>query len=233
VDRDAAERRLVRATRAYTVVRAFQTGVAALDGRADIVIKVDADVSVDPDYFDASSRPSTPTRSSASRAVVLRADAGRVAQRHVTGDPRVGASRAYRLACWNDVSPPRGAPRLGRHRRDEGDAARLGARATFTDLPFRHHRREGEREGARLHAWKTTGDAAHYLGYRPEYLVLRSLNSARRDPAAVAMMAGYVSAAVRRKPRHRRRRGRRVRPRAAVAAPAPAAHARTLGRRTA
>jgi biofilm PGA synthesis N-glycosyltransferase PgaC len=189
------------ATRAYTVVRAFQTGVAALDGRADIVIKVDADVSVDPDYFErlVAAFDADPKLGIASGSCYEQTQ-GEWRQRHVTGDHVWGASRAYRFACWNDVSPLE--ERLGWDGIDEMKATLRGWRTrTFTDLPFRHHRREGEREGARLHAWKTTGDAAHYLGYRPEYLVLRSLNSARRDPAAVAMMAGYISAAVRRKPR--------------------------------
>jgi len=64
-----------------------------------------------------------------------------------------------------------------------------GWRTRTSRLPFRHHRREGEREGARLHAWKTTGDTAHLSRLpagvpRPAFL-----NSRARDPAAVAMMA--------------------------------------------
>jgi hypothetical protein len=39
------------------------------------------------------------------------------------------------------------------------------------------------------------------MGYRPGYLVVRTLFRARRDPAALAMLWGYAAAAVRREPR--------------------------------
>jgi hypothetical protein len=41
------------------------------------------------------------------------------------------------------------------------------------------------------------------MGYRPSYLLLRSLFRARRDPTALAMIWGYASAALRREPRYR------------------------------
>jgi glycosyltransferase involved in cell wall biosynthesis len=188
-------------TRAYAVVRAFQAGVQALGRRTQIVIKVDADVSVDADYFErlVAAFQADPKLGIASGTCYERTT-GEWRQRHVTGDHVWGASRAYRLACWDEVSPLE--ERLGWDGIDEMKATLRGWRTrTLTHLPFYHHRREGEREGARLHTWKTTGDAAYYLGYRPQYLVLRSLNHARRNPAAVAMMAGYLSAALRREPR--------------------------------
>jgi biofilm PGA synthesis N-glycosyltransferase PgaC len=188
-------------TRAYAVVRAIHAGVAAIARRAEVLIKIDADISVDDDYFErlVAAFEADPKLGIASGTCYERSQ-GEWRQRHVTGDHVWGASRAYRLVCWDDVSPLEA--RLGWDGIDEMKATLRGWRTrTLTDLPFRHHRREGEREGARLHRWKVAGDAAHYLGYRPPYLVLRSLNHARRDPSAVAMMAGYVSAAVRRRPR--------------------------------
>ncbi len=65
----------------------------------------------------------------------------------------------------------------------------------LTDLPFKHHRVEGQRDGSRRRARIAQGRAAHYIGYRPSYLVLRSLHHARREPAALAMMWGYADAA--------------------------------------
>ena len=50
-------------------------------------------------------------------------------------------------------------------------------------------------------ARRNQGLAAHYLGYRPWYLVLRSLWNARRELSALAMIAGYADAVVRRTPR--------------------------------
>jgi hypothetical protein len=45
------------------------------------------------------------------------------------------------------------------------------------------------------------GRAAHFTGYRPSYLVLRSLFKARKELAALALIGGYTAAAVRREPR--------------------------------
>ncbi len=58
------------------------------------------------------------------------------------------------------------------------------------DLPFRHHRLEGERDGSRATAWATAGQGSYYMGYRSWYLVLRALHHARTEPAALAMITG-------------------------------------------
>jgi hypothetical protein len=39
------------------------------------------------------------------------------------------------------------------------------------------------------------------MGYRPYYLVLRALHHARREPAALGLVWGYASSALRRSPR--------------------------------
>lgn len=72
---------------------------------------------------------------------------------------------------------------------------------TIVDLPFRHHRPEGGRERGRLSAKALQGRTSWYMGYRPSYLLLRAAYRARSDPAAVAMLWGYASAAVTRMPR--------------------------------
>jgi hypothetical protein len=74
--------------------------------------------------------------------------------------------------------------------------AELGGWRTRTlgELTFRHHRGEGERDGRPWRAWDARGRAAHYMGYRPSYLLLRSLHHARREPSALAMVWGFTSA---------------------------------------
>jgi glycosyltransferase involved in cell wall biosynthesis len=182
------------------IVRAFQAGVASLDNPCDIVVKVDADISLDPGYFDELLRrfAANPKLGIASgRCLELQEDEWR--PRHVTGDHVWGACRAYRAACLQEVSPLE--ERMGWDGIDAFKAKAHGWQtATFTDLAFRHHRREGAREG-RWEAWIAGGRAAHYMGYRPTFLVLRSLHRVREDPAAVGMIAGWAKAAVRREPR--------------------------------
>ncbi len=72
---------------------------------------------------------------------------------------------------------------------------------TFVDLPFRHHRPEGHRDGGSFRARAAQGRAAHYLGYRSWYLVLRAVRHIPRDPGAAGLVWGYGAAAVAREQR--------------------------------
>jgi hypothetical protein len=112
-----------------------------------------------------------------------------------------GATRAYRRECLEAVAPLE--EHMGWDGIDELKARMRGwTTRTLLDLPFQHHRREGERDGARgLRGWSARGRAAHYMGYRAWFLGLRSLYHARRDPAALAMIWGFSSAGLRRAPR--------------------------------
>ena len=128
-----------------------------------------------------------------------RARGGEWRQRHVTGIDRLGrvaratGARASRRSCRSSSGWAGTASTSSGRTRGAGGRAHSG-------LPFRHHRREGERDGARHRARLAQGHAARYLGYRPWYLVLRAVWQARREPAALAMIWGYTQAAVNREP---------------------------------
>ena len=76
-----------------------------------------------------------------------------------------------------------------------------GARGRFEDLPFRHHRREGERDGA------PGGRDGTRVMPRTTWATGPGISSCARsstrgsEPAALAMIAGYATAARRREPR--------------------------------
>jgi len=111
-----------------------------------------------------------------------------------------GPARAYRSTCLPDVLPLE--ERMGWDAIDEFKANVRGWRTrTVHEIQYRHHRREGERDGARIRFWTTEGNAAFFMGYRPSYLFFRSLFRATREPAALAMLSGYASAAIRREKR--------------------------------
>jgi hypothetical protein len=111
-----------------------------------------------------------------------------------------GASRAYRWECLDSVMGL--APQVGWDGIDEIKTQLAGYRTgTIVDLPFLHHRPEGMRESARVQAHILSGGAAWYMGYRPTYLVLRSLYRARSDRAALGLIWGYVRGALTRAPR--------------------------------
>lgn len=189
-------------TRGAPVARAFQTGLRALRAPADVVVKLDADLSFDADYFAVllAAFEADPSLGMASGSCYeLQAD-GRWEQRQVTGASVWGASRAYRWACLHDVLPLEEF--MCWDGIDQIKANMHGwATRTLTDLPFRHHRREGERDGSRKRAWQAQGHAAHYMGYRWWYLLFRALHHARSEPVALAMLPAYATDVVRRAPR--------------------------------
>jgi glycosyltransferase involved in cell wall biosynthesis len=183
------------------IVRAFHRGLAALDELPDVVVKLDADTSVGPDYFErlVSAFADDPSLGIAS-GTCYEFDGREWREQHMTGDHVWGASRAYRRECLADVLPLE--ERMGWDGIDALKAHLRGWKTrTLRDLPFRHHRLEGERDGARRTAYAAQGRAAHFMGYRFSYLVLRALHNARREPAAVSMIAGYVGAALTRERR--------------------------------
>lgn len=182
------------------IVRAFELGFDGLDDDPDVVVKLDADTSFEPDYFqrllgEFAADASLGMASGTCHELVD----GAWRERHVTGTTVWGASRAYRRQCLLEVLPLE--RRMGWDGVDEFRAnARGWTTRTFKDLPFRHHRREGERDGAPYRARLAQGRAARFLGYRLWYLALRALWNARREPAALAMIWGYVQAALAREP---------------------------------
>lgn len=187
--------------RGAPITRAFHAGVDSLESLPEVVVKLDADVSGEPDHFERllAAFESDARLGIASGSCWERLS-GEWRQRHVTGDHVWGACRAYRRECLAAVGPLE--ERMGWDAVDELKANALGWRTrTLLDLPFRHHRREGERDRSSRHAWATAGRTCHYLGYRPWYLALRALHNARSDPWALALMAGYARAALAGDPR--------------------------------
>jgi biofilm PGA synthesis N-glycosyltransferase PgaC len=182
------------------IARAFEEGLETLGNLPDLVVKLDADTSFGPEYFQ---RLLAEFAADASLGMASGSchelQNGEWRERHVTGTTVWGASRAYRRECLKDVLPLE--HRMGWDGVDEFRAnARGWTTKTFKDLPFRHHRREGERDGARHRARLAQGHAARFLGYRFWYLTLRALWHAPREPAALAMIAGFVGATLRREP---------------------------------
>ena len=189
------------AERGAPIVRSLHAAIEELSADPpDFVVNVDADISFEPDYFARllDRFDADPSLGIASGSAFELQD-GDWRQRHVTGSTVWGASRAFRWACLQEILPFE--ERVAWDGIDEFKANARGWRTlAFEDLPFKHHRREGERDGA-WRARRNQGHAAYYVGYRPWYLVLRSLFNARREPAALGMIAGYAAAVVRREPR--------------------------------
>jgi glycosyltransferase involved in cell wall biosynthesis len=187
--------------RGAPVVRALHAGLAALGDRFDVVAKVDADVSLEPHYFERLLRAfeAEPKLGLASGGCLELVD-GAWCERRVTGTHVWGAARAYRRACLDDVLPL--DERMGWDGLDQIRATARGWQVgRVGGLAFRHHRREGARDGSRRRVWAAQGSAAYYMDYRVSYVLLRTLHRARREPAALALLGAYVAAALRRERR--------------------------------
>lgn len=187
--------------RGEPVVRAFHAGVDALSERVDVVVKLDADVTFDPDFFEQVMDAFEQDQSLGITGGVCyekRGD-GSWAAVHVTRDHVRGATRAYRWQCLQDVLPLE--PRIGWDGVDELKAQVRGWRTgTLPGVRFYHHRALAAREPT-WEMWAIQGDMAHFMGYRPTYVMARALYRAVRCPSAIAMLWGYAAAVRARGPR--------------------------------
>lgn len=188
-------------TRGAPIADAFEVGLARLRDSHDVVARVDADVSMASDFFarllvEFERDPSLGV-ASGSR---LEHEHGEWRRRFVTGGAVEAQCRAYRFSSLVDLVP------FDRHRGWDGVdvvRAQLSGWRTLVvrDLLFRHHRAIGARDGSRLTAWIGEGIASYSMGYRPLYLLARSLYRMSSETAAVGLLLGYVVAFVRREPR--------------------------------
>jgi hypothetical protein len=184
-------------------VRAFHAGLRELEATPSVIVKLDADTSMEPDHFERllAAFAAEPRLGIASGTCLEQRD-GRwepvaVAPGHVRG-----AARAYRRECLEEVLPLE--ERVGWDGIDGFKATVRGwTTRMLPELSFYHHRPVGIRDGAPAARWQAQGEAAYYMGYRFSYLLLRSLYRARREPWALAMSTSYLAAAFRREPRCR------------------------------
>lgn len=172
----------------------FEEGLRAVPRPVELVTKLDADVTLPPHYFEqllaAFQADPQLGMASGTRCELL---AGRWRPRPLTRSTIAGQCRTYRLACWKAIQPLE--PHMGWDGIDEARAALAGWHVhPVPGLFFRHHRPRGRRDGSAWRARAAEGSAAHYMGYRPSYMLLRALWHARREPSALAMLWGWGSA---------------------------------------
>jgi poly-beta-1,6-N-acetyl-D-glucosamine synthase len=188
-------------TRGAPVARAFTAGVEALEAEPAVVVKLDADVSFDPDYFERLvGEFERDERLGIAGGVCFELLDGVWQPTYVTEGRVRGASRAYRWACLQDVLPLEERPWWDGIDGMKANALGWSTR-TVHDLGFKHHRQLGRRDAALRRTRFDHGKSAYYVGYRPLYIVLASIYRAWKQPAALAMIAGYFSAALHREPR--------------------------------
>jgi glycosyltransferase involved in cell wall biosynthesis len=191
----------VGTVRGGPVIRAFNAGLGTLGELPDVVVKLDADVSFEPDHFERllGEFAADPALGIASGSC-WELENGAWKERFTTRAAPRGAVRAYRRECLEAVSPLE--ERMGWDGIDELKANLRGwSTRVLPGVAFRHHRRVGERDASRRAAWEAEGELAHFMGYRPGYLLVRACFRALREPSALAMVWAYAGAALRRERR--------------------------------
>lgn len=185
--------------RAY--IRVVHEGLSAIAGTPDVIVKLDADVSFRPDFFQKilEAFAEDPCLGITSGSC-WEHDGTRWRQRPIEGAHVWGPTRAYRWPECAMVFPLDES--LGYAAVDETKAMLAGWRTgTQHDLRFHHHRPEGLAERSRTNAWRLEGEAAYYLGYRPSYLLARAGYRMLGDRHAFGMVLGYWTARAKREPR--------------------------------
>jgi biofilm PGA synthesis N-glycosyltransferase PgaC len=202
LERPAADREesLADGRRKARDLDGFLLAAVPLRDRVDVIVKVDADVSFAPDFFEELiGRFAADDLLAIASGTCYEQDEGEWVRRTKAESTVWGATRAYRSEALADLMALE--PCMGWDGLDEISVQLRGLRTqTFVELPFRHHRPEGGRELSSLHQGEALGRAAWYMGYRPSYLALRAVYRARREPAAIGMLWGYFRSAARRVP---------------------------------
>ncbi len=190
--------RVVRAEResGRSAGSATSTGFNALLPQAgaldpDLVVKLDGDVSFDPDYFERilEAMEADPRLGIAGgRALEPHPDGSwglvRIPSYHVHG-----ATKVYRSACLDDIGPL--VPGPGWDTVDIIRARLAGWRTrSLPEVRFRHLRVTGTASG-RLDNLRVKGLAAYRIGYLPLFALLRAVRNMVRRPYVIGGIAFF------------------------------------------
>ncbi|GAB4114339.1 MAG: hypothetical protein Kow001_15680 [Acidobacteriota bacterium] len=179
------------------MVEAFNDGLARVTADWQFLVKLDGDLSFEPDYFEACLEEFRKDPAlGIGGGVVLCREGGKLVV-DSPGDPPFhvrGAVKMYRRACWEQVAPLVAAP--GWDTIDEVKANRLGWRTrTFEGIHVVQHRPTGRADGA-WRNWFKNGRANYVTGYHPLFMLAKCALRAVRSPllvAGLALSAGYVT----------------------------------------
>lgn len=187
--------------RGVPIVNALHEGLRALGRLPRVVGQLDADITFSSDYFEQLLQYlEADPRTGIVSGTCFERRRGAWQERYATANNVWGAARLYRGACLEQVLPFE--PRTGWDAIDVAQANALGWKtAILRSVPFYHHRVESSRESSPFSAWADQGRTAHFLGYRPTYLLLRAFFHAVREPAALGLIGGYLGEKVHRRPR--------------------------------
>jgi glycosyltransferase involved in cell wall biosynthesis len=185
-------------------VTAFYRGYDAIgDVDADFIVKLDGDLSFEPDYFKKLlDRLVSDSSLGIASGVYLEMD--KTGSWKPVGMPSYhafGACKVVRRRCFDQIGGF--ASRPGWDTADEIRAWNLGWKSVhFKDLEVRHHKPEGSGMGF-LRTSRMHGEIHYVTGGDPFFLIFKVLHRARLRPflfGALALFFGYAEAVAKQKP---------------------------------
>ena len=180
------------------VIAAFNEGYAAIDSESwDFIIKLDGDLSFDPDYFEKCfSLFADDDALGIGGGTVLNTRNGKLVVDSV-GDPPFhvrGATKIYRRDCWEKINPLMQAP--GWDTIDEVQANCYGwATRTFPDIKLIQNKPTGGADG-HWRNWVKNGLANYVTGYHPIFMMAKCVKRSFQKPifiVSVALLFGFCS----------------------------------------
>jgi len=185
-----------RRERGAPIVRAFNLGLQALRRRPDITVKLDADLYLAPHFFAwvAGTFAREPRAGVVGAAVLLMPENGRWIRDPISEHTVAGAAKAYRTDCLEEMGGLR--PSMGWDGIDEYSARARGWMVfPLTELTLLHYGRRGAKQAWYRARWEE-GLANHYMGYLPQWLVVRAafqmLAGRPRLLGGLVLAAGYT-----------------------------------------
>jgi biofilm PGA synthesis N-glycosyltransferase PgaC len=180
------------------VIEAFDAGYSLVnDDGWDFIVKLDGDLSFAPDYFEQCFKIfEAEATLGIGGGTVCRLERGGLRVDSV-GDPPFhvrGATKIYRRACWEQISPLVRAP--GWDTIDEVKANQHGwTTRTFANLALIQHKPTGEADGG-WRNWFKNGRANYITGYHPVFMMAKCAKRSLDRPyllGSLALLTGYWS----------------------------------------
>ena len=169
------------------VVETFLDGLKAVEGETwCYLVKFDADLSFDPDYFERCLAKFAEDPNLGIGGGMIVHELGGTFVCESPADPAFhvrGATKIYSQRCWQAIGGLVQAP--GWDTIDELKANMLGfVTRTFTDVPLRHHRETGSVDGAWRDSVKN-GHGSYITGYHPLFMFAKCVKRLNQRPYGV------------------------------------------------
>jgi glycosyltransferase involved in cell wall biosynthesis len=185
-------------------VRAFNAGLERVAGMDyDVIGNLDADITFDADYFEVLMRKFAEDSTLGVAGTPFVEDGYDSARDSFEGERHVaGGVQLFRKKCFEEVGGFVANPAGGVDWIAVTTARMKGWKTrSFGDKRFHHYRPLGTAERGQLAALFSYGEKDYYLGGSPIWEIFRVVYRASKKPVlfgALAILAGYLSAAIRR-----------------------------------